>query len=73
MDRDLLIGTRKLVSAEYRSDDDEVHYLLGGHPIGQIMYDERGYMSAQLMDADRPRPLPRMTGSGHARRGGGRL
>ena len=54
MDRDLFIGTWKLVAAEYRGDDEGVHYLLGTHPIGQIMYDERGYMSAQLMDADRP-------------------
>jgi hypothetical protein len=54
MDRDLFVGTWKLVTAEYRSDDDEVHHLLGTHPIGQLMYDERGYMSAQLLDADRP-------------------
>jgi hypothetical protein len=54
MDRDLFVGTWKLVTAEYRSDDDEVHHLLGTHPIGQLMYDERGYMSAQLLDANRP-------------------
>ena len=54
MDRDLFVGTWKLVSAEYRSDEDEVHHLLGTHPIGQLMYDERGYMSAQLLDKERP-------------------
>jgi hypothetical protein len=54
MHRNLFAGTWKLVTAEYRSDDDEVHHLLGTHPIGQLMYDERGYMSAQLLDTDRP-------------------
>ena len=54
MDRDLFVGTWKLVSAEYRSNEDEVHHLLGTDPIGQLMYDERGYMSAQLLDRDRP-------------------
>jgi hypothetical protein len=54
MSRSLFVGTWRLVSAEYRSDEDEVHYLLGSQPIGQLMYDERGYMSAQLLDTDRP-------------------
>ena len=54
MDRDLFPGTWRLVSAEYRSDNGEIFYLLGRDAAGQLMYDGRGYMSAQLLDVDRP-------------------
>ena len=50
-----LIGAWTLHSYEAHSiDGSTVTYPLGTHPQGIIMYTPDGYMSAQLMRADRP-------------------
>ncbi len=49
-----LIGTWKLVSAEYRRANGTAIDYLGDHPAGQLMYDARGHMSIQLMRRERP-------------------
>jgi len=54
MTKDKLIGTWKLVSANYRRPNGELMDYLGENPLGALMYDERGNMSVQLMRRDRP-------------------
>lgn len=48
------IGAWNLVSYESQVDDGRVNYPLGKDAVGQIMYDARGNMSAQIADARRP-------------------
>jgi len=48
------IGTWKLVSFEYRSED-QVTYPFGKTPVGYIMYNDEGYMSVALMASNRQR------------------
>ena len=48
------IGTWKLVSFEYRSED-QVTYPFGKNPVGYIMYNDEGYMSVALMASNRRR------------------
>jgi hypothetical protein len=54
MSADKLIGTWKLVSATYRRPNGELMDYMGEHPLGALMYDERGNMSVQLMRQGRP-------------------
>jgi hypothetical protein len=54
--RERLIGAWKLVSYEVRSDDGRrIIYPLGKDAKGYILYTPDGYMSAQIMQLDRPR------------------
>ena len=54
--RERLVGSWKLVSYEVRSDDGRrVIYPLGKDAKGYILYTPDGYMSAQIMQLDRPR------------------
>jgi hypothetical protein len=54
--RERLVGSWKLVSYEVRSDDGRrVVYPLGKDAKGYILYTPDGYMSAQIMQLDRPR------------------
>ncbi len=55
MSGNLLIGTWKLVSFEYRSEDGEVTYPLGRDALGYLIYAPDGYMAASMMAANRPR------------------
>ena len=48
-----LVGTWRLVSAEERTEDGRSIPLWGSAPAGRLMYDDRGRMSAQLMDPRR--------------------
>lgn len=48
-----LVGTWRLVSAEERSEDGRTSPLWGSAPVGRLMYDDHGRMSAQLMDPKR--------------------
>ncbi|MDQ1279421.1 MAG: hypothetical protein QG670_683 [Thermoproteota archaeon] len=48
------IGTWKLVSVEYQSDN-EVTYPYGKDAIGYIMYSNDGYMSVSIMTSNRRR------------------
>ena len=47
-------GIWKLLSYESQVDDGSVTYPLGKDAVGQIMYDAKGNMSAQLADTHRP-------------------
>ncbi len=54
--REQLIGAWKLLSyVEKPVDGSEPFYPMGKEPQGIIMYTPDGYMSAQLMDPDRPK------------------
>ncbi len=48
-----LIGTWKLVSAEYRRKSGEPIEIYGADPMGQLTYDAHGNMSIQIMRRDR--------------------
>jgi len=51
--KEKIIGTWKLVSWVYHNDaGDPIHYF-GEHASGLLMYDNNGYMNAQLMKAQR--------------------
>lgn len=49
-----LVGTWKLVSAEYRYPDGRVVEYLGPDPSGMLIYDAQGNMALQLMRRGRP-------------------
>jgi hypothetical protein len=49
-----LAGTWRLVSYESRTANGDTLHPLGPAPVGQLMYTESGYMSAQLSDPGRP-------------------
>jgi len=49
-----VVGTWRLVSFESRTAGGEVRHQLGPAVKGQLVYDARGYMSAQLMNPERP-------------------
>lgn len=46
------VGTWKLESYERRSATGGITRPYGEHPVGQLMYDAAGHMSAQLMAPD---------------------
>ena len=50
----MFVGTWRLVSCEAREPTGVVQYPLGQHATGQIIYDARGNMSAQVMREERP-------------------
>jgi hypothetical protein len=54
MTKEDFFGTWKLISSEFRSSNGQVTYPFGQNAIGLLMYDAAGYMSVQLMRADRP-------------------
>jgi hypothetical protein len=49
-----LIGTWKLVSAEYRRANGEAINIYGGNPLGMLMYDADGNVAIQIMRRERP-------------------
>jgi|GEM_PF-441636 len=49
-----LVGTWKLISAEYRRANGEVIDMYGANPTGRIIYDVDGNMAVQIMRRDRP-------------------
>src|SRR5262249_34464651 len=54
--RDRFVGVWKLVSCESKNKSTgDVHYPYGTHPVGRIVYDAAGRMSAQLMNPERRR------------------
>ena len=54
MVRDNFVGTWRLVTSEFTRSDGRVMYPYGKDAIGMLIYDEHGYMSAQVMRPDRP-------------------
>lgn len=55
MSRDRLVGAWNLLSAEFRGIDGKIVYLWGKNPKGLIIYNSSGYVSAQIMNPDRPK------------------
>lgn len=49
-----LLGTWKLISAEYRRKSGEPIEIYGADPMGQLTYDAHGNMSIQIMRRGRP-------------------
>ena len=55
MTQNSFVGTWRLISCELRSADGQVSYPFGQDGVGYLMYSEDGYMSAFLMNANRPK------------------
>ncbi len=53
MSRAQLIGTWKLFSAEFHTNEGKAVYLWGKQPAGLLIYTSEGYVSAQIMNPDR--------------------
>ena len=53
MNKNKFIGTWKLISFEIRMPNGSKEYPYGKHPVGTIMYQSDGYMSALIMDSNR--------------------
>ncbi|MCV7065906.1 lipocalin-like domain-containing protein [Mycolicibacterium farcinogenes] len=53
--RDRIVGAWELVEYSMTSTEGEVHHSLGPDARGLILYTADGFMSAQLMNPDRPR------------------
>ncbi len=49
------IGTWKLISCTFESATGEITYPFGQKPAGYIIYNNDGYMSVAIMQADRPK------------------
>lgn len=49
-----LAGVWRLVSSEFRTSSGEVVYPLGEDALGQAIFTDSGYLSAQLMRSGRP-------------------
>lgn len=49
-----IVGVWTLISFERRSGNGEVSHPFGPSPVGRLIYDQSGYMSAALMASDRP-------------------
>ena len=54
MGKEQFIGSWKLISSEYRRSDGEAAYPRGKNPIGMLMYNATGHVSAQIMPPNRP-------------------
>ena len=54
MDKELFVGSWRLLSSEYVSEDGEVTHPMGQRVMGRLIYDDKGYMSVHHMSADRP-------------------
>ena len=54
-DKNILVGAWKLITFEFRRNDESVIYPYGKKARGSIIYTESGRYSAQLMRMERPR------------------
>lgn len=54
MVKDNFAGTWMLVSSEIKLADGTMVHPYGENPIGMLIYDKSGHMSAQVMNPDRP-------------------
>lgn len=55
MDKEKFIGSWRLISTAMRSETGEISYPSGRNKVGQIMYDDKGNMSAQTTKNNRPK------------------
>lgn len=58
MSNDILKGTWKLISSEFRGPTNEKMHPLGVNPSGMLIYDEHGHVSVQIMRHDRSASEP---------------
>jgi hypothetical protein len=54
MDKEKFTGAWKLISTEYRDEEGKATYPFGQEVIGQLMYDGKRSMAAQVIKANRP-------------------
>ena len=54
MGKEQFVGSWKLILSEFRRSDGKVSYPMGKDIMGLIMYDPNGYVSAQMLNPDRP-------------------
>ena len=54
MDKEKFTGAWKLISTDYQTEDGEVIYPFGREVVGQLMYDGKQSMAAQVIKANRP-------------------
>jgi len=54
MKKESLVGTWKLVSSERHAENGEIIYPFGRDAIGQLMYDDKGFMSVNVTSKNRP-------------------
>ena len=54
MDKEKFTGAWKLISTEYRDEEGKTTYPFGQEVIGQLMYDGKRSMAAQVIKANRP-------------------
>jgi hypothetical protein len=52
--KEKIVGTWKLVSWIYKNEQGESVHYFGENAMGILMYDEHGFMAAQLMKTGRP-------------------
>lgn len=55
MSQEQITGTWKLLSAEFRNPEGKVVYLWGKRATGLLVYSPNGYVSAQIMNPERPK------------------
>jgi len=55
MSNNSIIGTWKLVTFEFRKEDNSIIYPFGAEARGSVIYTESGRFSGQLMRIDRPK------------------
>jgi len=53
MGREQLVGTWKMISDERHTEGEEVFYPFGQDVVGQLMYDDKGFMSVNVTRRDR--------------------
>ena len=54
MDKEKFTGAWKLISTDYQTEDGEIIYPFGREVVGQLMYDGKRSMAAQVIKANRP-------------------
>jgi hypothetical protein len=60
------VGTWRLVSAERKDADGRISYPWGQDAVGYIMYNEDGYMSVAIMNANHPKLASEDTRAGRS-------
>ena len=54
MVKEQFLGAWELISFEFRHPNGDTTHPMGANAVGILIYDKNGYMSAQIMRADRP-------------------
>lgn len=54
LEQNTLIGTWKMVSWEMKKPDGKAYYPFNQNPVGYLLHTQEGYVSLNMMRADRP-------------------